>query len=85
MFYYKCTLQQTAAAVCSFPSIKSAVDTSVDILHAGIPIAKCEFLDDLAMDWTTKFWKLDLPVAPCLFLEFTGTQASVEEQATIAG
>lgn len=71
--------------MCSFPDVKSAVDTSVDILQAGIPIAKIEFLCDLAMTWTNNFFNLDFPAAPSLFLEFTGTPASVEEQATLAG
>ena len=61
------------------------MDTSVEILHAGIPIAKIEFLDELAMKWTKDFFKLDFPTAPSLFLEFVGTPASVEEQAELAG
>ena len=77
-----CTLQ-TVAAVCSFPSIKDAVDTSVEILEAGIPIAKIEFLDALALEVTNRYFELDYPVAPTLFLEFMGSPKSIEEQTNI--
>ena len=69
--------------MCSFPSIKSAVDTTVEILQAGIPVARIEFLDDLSMDAANKYSHLDLPVAPTLFLEFVGSAQSVEEQANV--
>ena len=53
------------------------------VLQAGIPVAKMEFLDELSMKATNQYHKLDLPVAPTLFLEFTGSPQSVEEQAVI--
>ena len=68
--------------MCSFPSIKSAIDTTVEVLQAGIPVARIEFLDDISVDAANRYSHLDLPVAPTLFLEFVGSPQSVEEQAT---
>lgn len=59
------------------------METAVSVLHAGIPIAKMEFLDERSIEATNIHNKLDLPVSPTLFLEFSGSLQSVEEQATI--
>ena len=65
--------------------MKAAVDTSVDILQAGIPIARVEFLDEISIGAANKFSKLDYPVCPTLFLEFTGSHLAVEEQTKAVG
>ncbi|XP_035980755.1 probable D-lactate dehydrogenase, mitochondrial isoform X2 [Fundulus heteroclitus] len=72
------------SAVCSFPSVQAAVDSTVQILQAGIPIARIEFLDDVMIDACNKFSSLSYPVAPTLFLEFHGSERSLEEQVTMA-
>ena len=71
--------------VCSFPSIDSAVASTVEILQAGIPVARVEFLDDLSLEAANKFSQLSYPVAPTLFIELTGSPQSVEEQTEIVG
>jgi D-lactate dehydrogenase (cytochrome) len=76
---------QTVAAVCSFPDVSSAVSTSVHTLQAGIPIARVEFLDNVAMSACNRYSNLDYPVAPTLFLEFAGGEQEVENQARIVG
>ncbi|XP_067357710.1 probable D-lactate dehydrogenase, mitochondrial isoform X2 [Channa argus] len=68
------------SAVCSFPSIQAAVDSTVQILQAGVPIARIEFLDDVMIDACNRFSSLSYPVTPTLFLEFHGSERSVEEQ-----
>ncbi|KAL5021434.1 hypothetical protein ScPMuIL_000589 [Solemya velum] len=73
----------TAAAVCSFPTVQQAVDSTVQVLQCGIPMAKIEFLDEVAVDACNKYSKLDLNVAPSLFLEFHGSGTSLEEQVSI--
>ena len=72
--------EQISAAVCPFPSVKAAVDTTVMTIQAGIPIARVELLDSLQMDAVNKYAKLDYKVAPTLLFEFHGTKAGVEEQ-----
>ena len=70
-----------SSAVCLFASVSGAVDTVIQTIQSGIPIARIEFLDDVQLDAVNKFSGLDYPVAPTLFLEFHGTEASVAEQA----
>ncbi|XP_061577200.1 probable D-lactate dehydrogenase, mitochondrial [Cololabis saira] len=68
------------SAVCSFPSVQAAVDSTVQILQAGVPIARIEFLDDVMIDACNRFSSLSYPVTPTLFLEFHGSERSLEEQ-----
>ncbi len=70
-----------ASAVCSFDTLSGAVDTVIQTIQLGIPVARIELLDDLEMDAVNKFSKLDYPVKDTLFLEFHGTEAGVKEQA----
>jgi D-lactate dehydrogenase (cytochrome) len=70
-----------AAAVCSFDSIEGAVDTVIQTIQLGIPVARIELLDDVQMDSVNKFSKLSYPVKDTLFVEFHGTEAGVKEQA----
>ena len=70
-----------AAAVCSFDSIEGAVNTVIQTIQLGIPVARIELLDDVQMDSVNKFSKLSYPVKDTLFVEFHGTDAGVKEQA----
>ena len=73
--------EATAAAVCSFDSIEGAVNTVIQTIQLGIPVARIELLDDVQMDSVNKFSKLNYPVRDTLFVEFHGTDAGVKEQA----
>lgn len=70
-----------AAAVCSFDSLAGAVNTVIQTIQMGIPVARIELLDDVQMDAVNKFSKLSYPVKDTLFIEFHGTDAAVKEQA----
>ncbi len=70
-----------SSATCWFKSIDGAVDTVIQTIQAGIPVARIEIADDVQMDAINRFSKLDMPVAPTLWLEFHGTHAGVREQA----
>ncbi|XP_034033063.1 probable D-lactate dehydrogenase, mitochondrial [Thalassophryne amazonica] len=72
------------SALCSFPSVQAAVDSTVQILQAGVPIGRIEFLDDVMMDACNRFSSLSYPVSPTLFLEFHGSERSLEEQVSTA-
>ncbi|MGN6498027.1 MAG: FAD-binding oxidoreductase [Tsuneonella sp.] len=69
-----------SAAVCSFDTLKGAVDTVVQSIQSGIPLARVEILDALQMRAVNRWSKLDYPEAPTLFFEFHGSQAHVAEQ-----
>lgn len=70
-----------SAAVCFFPSIDAAVQTAIQLIQMGVPIARCELLDPHAVSAVNKKDKLGLREAPMLLMEFHGSQASVAEQA----
>ena len=70
-----------SAAVCSFKDIGGAVNTVIQTLQAGIPIARSEALCALTMKALNAYNKTSHKEQPTLFLEFHGTQASVAEQA----
>jgi D-lactate dehydrogenase (cytochrome) len=70
-----------SSAVCSFPSVEAAVNVVIKTIQAAVPVARIELADAVQMDAINKYSKLDLRVAPTLWLEFHGTEASVAEQA----
>jgi D-lactate dehydrogenase (cytochrome) len=71
----------TSAAVCSFATVEAAVNAVIQTIQAGVPVARIEVANAIQMDAINKYSKLELPVAPTLWLEFHGTEASVAEQA----
>jgi D-lactate dehydrogenase (cytochrome) len=73
--------ESMSAAVASFPTIEDAVDTVIQTIQSGIPVARIELLDDVQMDAVNRYAKLDYPVQSTLFFEFHGTKAGVAEQA----
>jgi D-lactate dehydrogenase (cytochrome) len=72
-----------SAATCSFPDIAGAVNTVIQTLQAGIPIARSEALCATTMKAINAYSKTGYREQPALFLEFHGTQAGVEEQAKL--
>jgi D-lactate dehydrogenase (cytochrome) len=71
-----------SAAVCQFATLEGAVDTVIEAMQHGIPVARIELLDDVQMDACIRYSKLDgFAIQPTLFFEFHGTAAGVAEQA----
>ena len=73
--------EAVSAAICSFEDAKSAVDTVIDVIQCGVPIARCELLDRNAVVAVNAHDKLGLAEKPMLLMEFHGSAASVAEQA----
>ena len=73
--------EAVSAAVCFFPSIDAAVQTTISIIQMGVPIARCELLDANAIRGVNKHSQLTLREAPMLLMEFHGSEAGVAEQA----
>jgi D-lactate dehydrogenase (cytochrome) len=72
--------ESIAAAVCSFASIADAVNTTIQIIQMGVPIARCELLDANAVRAVNRHDRLTLREAPMLLMEFHGSAAGVAEQ-----
>jgi D-lactate dehydrogenase (cytochrome) len=70
-----------SAATCSFINIEGAVNTVIQTLQTGLPIARCEALCGLTMKSINAYSKTAYREQPALFLEFHGTAKGVEEQA----
>lgn len=74
-----------SSAVCGFDSLQGAVDSVIETIQMGIPIARIELLDDVLMDAVNRYSGLDYSLEPTLFLEFHGTALGVKEQAETVG
>jgi len=70
-----------SAAVCPFEDLEGAVDTVMQTIQMGIPIARIELIDENFIDIINKNSDLDYPLTPTLFMEFHGSASSVAEQA----
>src|SRR5258708_26776806 len=69
------------SAACAFDSVEGAVNTVIQTIQSGIPVARIELLDTATVDTVNKYSKLSLPLKSTLMLEFHGTEASAKEQA----
>lgn len=72
-----------SAAVCSFTSAADAVNTVIQTIQMGVPVARVEFLDENGVRAINAYDKLSLPEKPLLLFEFHGSQHSVQEQAEL--
>ena len=77
--------EAVAAAVCAFPTVDTAVNTVIELIGAGVNIARIELLDELQMDAVNKYSGLAYEVAPTLFFEFHGSANIVAESSKVAG
>ena len=68
------------AAVCSFDTIAQAVNSTIEIIQMGIPIARVELIDVNSVRMVNQYAKLSLKEAPLLLMEFHGSPLSVQEQ-----
>ena len=73
-----------SAAVCAFPSVDDAVETCIQIIQSGVPVARIELADEVQIAAINRWSRTELPDRPVLFFEFHGSEASVAEQAGTA-
>jgi D-lactate dehydrogenase (cytochrome) len=74
--------EAVSAALCSFDTLRGAVDTVIATIQLGVPVARIELLDDLHMDALNRYSKTNYPVASTLLFEFHGdNQRHVTEQS----
>jgi D-lactate dehydrogenase (cytochrome) len=71
------------AATCCFPSLADAVNTTIQIIQLGVPIARCELLDSTTVKVVNQHSKLGLPESAMLLMEFHGSPAGVNEQVEL--
>jgi len=75
-----------SAAVCQFDTLEGAVNTVIQTIQLGVPVARIELLDEVQLDACIAYSKLeDYDRKPTLFFEFHGSSSSVAEQAETVG
>ena len=73
--------EAVSAATCSFPTIADAVNTVIQIIQLGVPIARVELIDANTVGLVNRHSKLNLREQHMLLMEFHGSPAGVREQA----
>jgi len=76
--------EAVSVAVCSFETVRGAVETVIEGIQLGAGLARVEFLDDKQIDAINRYSKIDLAVLPTLLFEFHGMNSrDVQEQAEL--
>jgi len=74
-----------SAAICSFPSVEAACNTTIMAMQTGIPMARIELLDLNTVKAINAYSDIGHPESPLLMLEFHGSDTGVKEQAELFG
>ncbi len=77
--------EAVSAATCAFDTMEDAVNTVIETIQMGVPIARIELLDALSIKGFNGHAGYDMPELPTLFLEFQGSEAGVAEQSETVG
>src|SRR5205814_10296081 len=72
--------ESTVAATCAFETLEGAVNTVIQTIQSGIPVARIELMDTYTVDTVNKYSKLSLPLKNLLLLAFHGTASGTSEQ-----
>ncbi len=73
--------ESIVAGVCPFPSVEACCNATIRAIQMGLPVARIELVDAEHVKAFNAYSKIDLKVAPTLFMEFHGSTASAKEQA----
>ncbi|GAA5334946.1 MULTISPECIES: FAD-binding oxidoreductase [Thermus] len=68
-----------------FPGVEEAVEASYRVMAAGLPVARLELLDELALRALNRYLGSDFPERPALFVEFhSSTKEALEAESALA-
>jgi D-lactate dehydrogenase (cytochrome) len=77
--------EAVAAAICAFPSASAATSTVIEAVQVGVPLARAEYLDSVAIKAVNAAFSTTHEEADTLFLEFHGSPAEIAHQAERCG
>ncbi|WP_017436477.1 FAD-binding oxidoreductase [Saccharococcus caldoxylosilyticus] len=75
--------EATNAIKVSFPTLAEAAQAAASILKAGVSPGKIELVDEQTIDAVNRYKKTDYPVKPTLFIELSGSAASIQDGTTL--
>ncbi|GLV47875.1 2-hydroxy-acid oxidase [Thermus sp. LT1-2-5] len=68
-----------------FPGVEEAAEASYRVMATGLPVARLELLDELALKALNRYLGADFPERPALFLEFhSSTREALEAESALA-
>lgn len=68
-----------------FPGVEEAVEASYRVMATGLPVARLELLDELALRALNRHLGTGFPERPALFLEFhSSTREALEAESSLA-
>jgi D-lactate dehydrogenase (cytochrome) len=76
--------ERIVAARAVFPDIEAAGRAAVAMIRTGMGIGRVELVDARTIGAVNAHKNTDYTVAPTLFLEFSGSEAGVENDVTVA-
>lgn len=76
--------EQIVAARAIFHDVHEACQAAYEIIGAGIPIGRVELVDERTLQAVNQHSGTAYPEKPTLFLEFSGTQNSVQADTELA-
>ena len=75
--------ETSQTAMCSFNTIEDATQTVVIALQCGLALNRIELADALQMQAINSYSKTSLPERPTLWIELTGSAATVENDIVV--
>lgn len=68
-----------------FPRVEEAAEASYKVMASGLPVARLELLDELALRALNRYLQAGFPERPALFLEFhSSTREAMEAESALA-
>ncbi|WP_224823330.1 FAD-linked oxidase C-terminal domain-containing protein [Cognatishimia sp. MH4019] len=77
--------EAVSAAVCAFETVDAAVNTVMQTIQMGLPMARIELVDAATARAFNSYAGATMPEMPHLMVEFHGTPAAVAEQSEMFG
>ncbi|MEL6597192.1 MAG: FAD-linked oxidase C-terminal domain-containing protein [Pseudomonadota bacterium] len=77
--------EAVSAAVCAFETVDAAVNTVIQTIQMGLPMARIELVDAATARAFNSYAGAAMPETPHLMVEFHGTPAAVAEQSEMFG